>query len=157
MDDGPGGRLENHARFTSVLGMGEVLRGEDQGWSKVEQYAYRQVFECIGNPFALSSFKIAVPAAYLLLLDERALLKRFLSLASKDETRGFKGQTWAANFVAALAARVSGDKKPPTRPLGIYEAIFDAWCKPKELAKAVHAACERHLEGVGLTENIGEF
>jgi hypothetical protein len=152
-----GGRLGNYSTFVSILGMGDVLRGQKDGWARIEQYAYGQAFKCIANPFGLSSFKIAVPAAYLLVLDEQPLLTRYLALASKDEKRGFTNQTFAANFVAALAERASGDKKASKRPLGIYEAIFDSWNKPTDLAKAIHAACEHHLEGVGLKDNVGEF
>jgi hypothetical protein len=110
-----GGRLGNYSTFVSILGMGDVLRGQKDGWARIEQYAYGQAFKCIANPFGLSSFKIAVPAAYLLVLDEQSLLTRYLALASKDEKRGFTNQTFAANFVAALAGRASGELAPARR------------------------------------------
>jgi hypothetical protein len=151
------GKLADHAKFEARLAMGEVLQGHDAGWEKIERFAYLAVIECIANPFALDPFGIAVPAAYMVYLEEQALAKRYLELAAADKQRGLRPTSVAGNFVATLAERARGEKGGPKRPMGVYEGIFESWSKPKELAKAVAAACEHHLEGIGQGDNIGEF
>jgi hypothetical protein len=151
-----GVRLKIQAMRLARLGMRDVLQGRDEGWLAIERKVYRSIYQCLANPFALEGFQIGTKLAYLLYVDERTLLRRFLDVAEKGGVRGLRDSTSVGNLMATLAARVLG-QKAKKRPIGIYEGLFDTWKKPKAFANAVEEACERHLQGMGLTEDIGEF
>jgi hypothetical protein len=152
-----GVRLSIQAMRLGRLGMRDVLQGRPEGWLDIERRLYRGIYRCIANPFGLSGNEIGTKLAYLIFVDDRNRLRQFTDLAEEGGIRGLCDSTHAGNFMAILAARALGRKAPKKRDLGVYEGLLDAWKKPKAFAAAVEQACEKHLQGMGLTEDIGEF
>ena len=56
-------------------------------------------------------------------------------------------------FMVRLFAMSQRREPPPSEhsgpALGCYQAIFDSWNQPNELAEAIHSACEFHCQRIG--------
>jgi hypothetical protein len=140
-------RCAGEASQLSGLAMRDVMQGDARGWTAIERLVYREVYQGIANIWGISSWHVGMRASYLIYLGEERLLGLYLAAAQDyaGERHWSDKHYLLANFVVALSARTFGTRKDKDRPIGIYQELLDAWEQPPAFARAVHAACERHL------------